>query len=138
MPDIVLYGKLYKIKPFGKRGSLLHSDRQTHDTHTDVHADKQRHTLPHKDLKDIISKADDVGQFEGDICLIRDPQVVHKRLQTRQTHSVIKILYILYIHTCVKRLSKVFSRQEDTHITPSYTDYKQEYEFNSSHGTHSI
>lgn len=59
-------------------------------TYTATQAERQCH------LKDIISKADDVRQFEGDICLIRDPQVVHKSLQTRQTHSVIKVLYILY------------------------------------------
>lgn len=33
------------------------------------------------ELKDIVSEADDVGLFEGDVGLVRDPQVVHKRLE---------------------------------------------------------
>lgn len=104
MQDIVLYGKLCKIRPSGKRGRLLHSDWQTHwQTHRYTHWQRQTCTTTQVErqchLKDIISKADDVRQFEGDICLIRDTQVIHKCLQKRQTHSVLKILYILYIHT---------------------------------------
>lgn len=33
--------------------------------------------------KDIVAKANDVGELEGDVCLVRDPQVVHKCLQDR-------------------------------------------------------
>lgn len=34
--------------------------------------------------KDIIAKADDVRQLEGDVRLVWDPKVVHKRLHSQE------------------------------------------------------
>lgn len=33
--------------------------------------------------KDIITEANNVGQLQGDVSLVRDPQVIHKRLQDK-------------------------------------------------------
>lgn len=45
--------------------------------------------------QDIISEADDVREFEGDVGLIRNPQVIHKGLETHtHTHTFILTLML--------------------------------------------
>lgn len=58
----------------------------------------------------------------------------HSQMSAKKTNTLSPKdpLHPIHTHICVKGLSMLFSWQ-DTHITPSYTDYKQEYEFSSSH-----
>lgn len=42
--------------------------------------------------KDIIAKADDVRELEGDVRLVWDPQVIHKCLQDRDPENTMSLV----------------------------------------------
>lgn len=46
-----------------------------------------------KTRKDIIAKTNDVGELEGDVRLLRDSQVVNKRLEDRETEITFTVIY---------------------------------------------
>lgn len=46
-----------------------------------------------KTWKDIIAKTNDIGELEGDVRLLRDSQVVNKRLEDRGTEITFAVIY---------------------------------------------
>lgn len=47
--------------------------------------------------KDIIAKADDVRELEGDVRLVWDPQVIHKCLQDRDPENTMSLVVDLQV-----------------------------------------